>query len=182
MDIRNRKEYYKKYYLANRERKKLNYKKWISCHKDRTLKYNTDYRNKNLEKIRSYYREYRNRRYKTDPQFKLSTLLRSRINQIMRGQKRRSAIIDLGCSLAELRFFLEGKFVDGMTWENYGKWHVDHIVPLSYFDLQNEEQFKQSCHYTNLQPLWAKDNLSKGNRINFKELNSLPHKADSSIS
>lgn len=51
-----------------------------------------------------------------------------------------------------------------MTWENFGEWHIDHIVPLSKFNLTDYEQLKIACHFSNLQPLWAKDNLSKGNR------------------
>jgi hypothetical protein len=51
-----------------------------------------------------------------------------------------------------------------MSWENYGKWHIDHIKPLSLFDLEDPEQLKQACHYTNLQPLWAEENIRKGNR------------------
>ena len=71
----------------------------------------------------------------------------------------------IGCSPQFLKEHLEKQFKDGMNWENYGLygWHIDHIIPLS--SAQNEDDIYKLCHYTNLQPLWAKDNLSKGNRI-----------------
>ena len=71
----------------------------------------------------------------------------------------------LGCNINELRFYLEGKFIDGMSWDNYGEWHIDHIRPCASFDLTDPEQQKKCFHYTNLQPLWAEDNLSKGDKI-----------------
>ena len=75
-----------------------------------------------------------------------------------------SAVRDLGCSVEELKRHLEKQFQPKMNWENYGLygWHIDHIKPLVNFDLTNREQFLEACHYTNLQPLWAEDNLSKG--------------------
>jgi hypothetical protein len=81
--------------------------------------------------------------------------------------KTSSAVQDLGCTIPELKFHLESLFQDGMTWENHGKygWHIDHIFPLARVDWNNEEQIKKVCHYTNLQPLWAKDNLQKGAKI-----------------
>jgi hypothetical protein len=63
-----------------------------------------------------------------------------------------------------LRARLEVKFQQGMSWDNYGQWHIDHIKPLAKFDLTDRTQFLAACHYTNLQPLWAEDNLSKGAR------------------
>jgi AraC-like DNA-binding protein len=77
-----------------------------------------------------------------------------------------STIRDLGCSIVELKRHLEDQFDDNMSWDNYGLdgWHIDHIVPLASFNLTDEDQFKKACHYTNLQPLWAKDNLSKGSK------------------
>jgi hypothetical protein len=76
------------------------------------------------------------------------------------------AIQNLGCSIEQLHVHLESKFQLGMTWENYGRygWHVDHIVALANFDVSNIEHLKYACHYTNLQPLWAEDNLSKGSK------------------
>ena len=75
-----------------------------------------------------------------------------------------SAVRDLGCTIPELKAHLEAQFQPGMTWDNWSLkgWHIDHIKPLTSFDLTNREQFLQACHYTNLQPLWASENLSKG--------------------
>ncbi|MGA2412383.1 MAG: HNH endonuclease signature motif containing protein [Candidatus Binataceae bacterium] len=100
----------------------------------------------------------------------LGMLLRSRVNKALRrtsNKARLSAVRDLGCTLNELRAYLESKFFPGMTWENRGRngWHIDHIKPLASFDLTDREQFLQACHYTNLQPLWATDNLRKGAKI-----------------
>ena len=73
----------------------------------------------------------------------------------------------LGCSIREARNYLETLFQSGMTWGNYGVngWHIDHIIPLSYFDMSDPEQQKRAWHYTNLQPLWAADNRKKSNKI-----------------
>lgn len=89
---------------------------------------------------------------------------------IKKNSKTGSAVTDLGCSIDELSAHLESKFTDGMNWENYGKtgWHIDHIRPLSSFDLTNQEDVRKACHYTNLQPLWWQDNLSKGKRESSK--------------
>ena len=68
----------------------------------------------------------------------------------------------LGCTFEELKMHLESQFVNDMSWDNMGKWHIDHIVPLAAFDLTKEENQKLAFHHTNLQPLWAIDNLKKG--------------------
>lgn len=112
----------------------------------------------------------------TDPQFNLKYLLRLRILKALKSQqvnKVGSAVKGLGCTAQELKLYLESRFYnnpdtnEAMTWDNHGLygWHVDHKKPLASYDLSNPEQFKQACYYTNLQPLWAQENLSKGSKI-----------------
>lgn len=118
------------------------------------------------EKYRAYERAYRTKRRTTDVNFKIAYLLRQRIfHAVKRNQKGGSAVSDLGCSVSELRAYFESKFRPGMSWENHGKWHIDHIKPLSKFDLTDRQQFLAACHYTNLQPLWAMENIIKNNRV-----------------
>ena len=71
----------------------------------------------------------------------------------------------LGCSLDECRASLESKFTEGMNFDNYGEWEIDHIKPISSFDMSSDDDIKKCCHYTNLQPLWRFDNRSKHNKI-----------------
>ena len=96
---------------------------------------------------------------------KIAANLRSRLAKaIGRKQKTVSMLEYLGCTLDEVRLHLESQFAEDMTWDNYGKWHIDHREPLSKFDLSDPEQIKIACRYTNLQPLWAFDNQSKGDK------------------
>lgn len=118
----------------------------------------------NKETQRPKRKEYVKGRYKTDIQFKLKARLRSRLGHaIKKSNKVGSAIKDIGCSIDELKTYLEVKFQPGMSWDNWSKtgWQMDHIMPLYKFDLTNLEQFKKACHYTNLQPLWTEDHKKK---------------------
>lgn len=98
--------------------------------------------------------------------------LRSRLSSALKNNsKKSSAVNDLGCSMEELRQHLESKFYDEketgekMTWDNYGRWELDHIHPLSKFDMSDEQEQKAASHYTNLQPLWRSDNRRKSNKV-----------------
>lgn len=131
--------------------------------------YNSKYQKteKYREYARSYFREKYKEEYHSNPQLKIANNLRKRLRTSLKenkGIRIGSAIRDLGCSISELKAHLETRFKEGMSWENYGSWHIDHIKPLSKFDLTDRSQFLEVCHYTNLQPLWAYENMSKGNR------------------
>jgi hypothetical protein len=116
---------------------------------------------------------YEREKRRSDPQFRMKKILRTRIwnavtSQYTKKAKKTSKL--LGCSWECLKEHLEKQFVEGMTWENMGDWHIDHIIPCASFDLTNLEKQEICFHYTNLQPLWAEDNLSKGDRIRFEDL------------
>jgi len=125
------------------------------------------YRQRTKDERREYRRQWQANRMAVDPSFRLRSNLASLINTSIRKQfgAKASRTHDLiGCTVAELRQHLEAQFTNGMSWENYGRsgWHIDHIRPCASFDLSDPEQQRQCFHYTNLQPLWAADNIRKG--------------------
>ena len=125
-------------------------------------------RESNRTHYRDYQREYRRRRLASDPTFKLLARLRGRLGDALRAtgaRKSARTLALLGCDVPMLKQWLAAKFSTGMTWENYGKWHVDHIIPCASFDLTDPEQQRRCFHYTNLQPLWAVDNHRKGAKL-----------------
>ena len=129
-----------------------------------------EWRKKNTEKVRGYYRKSVKKKYAKDDLFKLQQNMRTRISAVLSrsGSSKNCRTMDLvGCTASELRAHIEGKFLPGMTWSNKGHdgWHIDHIVPLSRFDLTDHEQQAAAFHYTNLQPLWAEDNLRKSDKL-----------------
>lgn len=129
---------------------------------DFLLAQQAEYRHKNKKEISA---RATNRR-QTDMPFKLRGQLRHRVYLALSGElKIGSAVRDLGCSVEELKVYLESLFQPGMTWDNWGsrcgQWQIDHIVPLASFDLTDREQFLKACHYTNLQPLWREDHIKK---------------------
>ncbi len=128
-----------------------------------------EYQKKTAHKIReaslrSYYKTIKPNFHK-DTFKKLLKYLRNRTRAVLKYKdfdKKKHLVEYLGCNGFQLQDHLESKFKQGMTWGNYGKWHIDHIIPLS--SAKTVEELYQLCHYTNLQPLWAHENLSKGDR------------------
>jgi hypothetical protein len=116
---------------------------------------------KNREHRKKYILE-----YNSDPKNKVKNSLRSRINELLNKKYNNPRTLDLiGCDYEFLLKHLEDKFTEGMNWDNYGYygWHIDHIIPLS--SAKTIEDIYKLYHYTNLQPLWGKDNMQKSNKI-----------------
>lgn len=169
----------RKHYLKNSEAMKLRARKFYYDNKERILierkKYSIENRDIISIKSREYNETHRKERSTyvknkkiTDIQYRLRIALRGRLGSAIRDNaKSGSAVQDLGCTINELKFYLEGMFKAGMCWDNWdiSGWHIDHILPLSMFDLTDREQFLKACHYTNLQPMWAVENLKKANKI-----------------
>ena len=136
--------------------------------RERKLEINRLSRIRNKDKIYARNRRYNKHRYQTNLNFRIASTLRARFGRACRDGTRKytSAVRDLGCTIGELKKYLENQFVPGMTWDSYGLkgWHIDHIRPISSFDLTDPDQQRAACHYTNLQPLWAVDNLKKSNK------------------
>jgi len=143
------KEYEKQYRKANPEMFREKAKRW---------------REANPERAREVKKRYR----RANPLVRVAENLRKRVRNVLMGISKAAPTMELiGCTIEELRHHLESQFTDGMTWDNYGYrgWHVDHIIPCSAFDLTDPEQQKECFNYTNLQPLFAEDNIRKGAKI-----------------
>lgn len=107
------------------------------------------------------------KRYHTNPSFRLGCLLRTRVWRVLKEQsaaKYQKFNDYIGCSTKELKEYIEAKFQPNMTWDNYGEWHIDHIKPCSSFNLADPQEQRACFHYSNLQPLWAMDNLIKADK------------------
>lgn len=143
--------------------------------KDKILAKNEAYRLSNFAKIskvkKGRMREYVKAKRSSDLSFRISGNCRGRVNSVLKatcGSKKASTTMNLtGCTIEELRAHLESRFADGMNWENYGRngWHIDHIKPCSSFDMLQESVQKKCFHFTNLQPLWWRDNLRKSDKV-----------------
>lgn len=181
----NRKEESRRYRETYPEKIKKRKKEYNETHVEEIKEYKKQWCEKNKKNIILYKKEYgKIHRQKTaarekqrraeDTQFRLEGNLRSRLNGAIKDNfKSGSAVADLMMSVSDFKIYLEEKFYsnpdtgEAMTWTNYGRypgWQIDHIVPLSSFDLTKREELLKACHYSNLRPLWAKRNLSENDR------------------
>jgi len=154
------------YYRENVDKVKEYQKKYNSENKDKRKQYNQE----NSKKVNKRKRE----RMKIDPSYQMREVLRTRFKDLVKdgyidytGSKTKRSQELLGCSLKTFKVYIEKQFEEGMSFENHGidTWHYDHIKPLSSFDLSKEQEQVKAFHYTNFQPLWAKDNLMKSNKM-----------------
>jgi hypothetical protein len=142
------------------------YKKQIKDYWSKVKDVQTEKKKIWINNNRKKYNDYWNNRKKEEPEFKLLTGMRSRLSSYLKKlniSKTNKTFEIVGCTPELLKEHLEKQFTDGMTWENRNKWHIDHIIPLS--SAKTEDELYKLCHYTNLQPLWAEDNLRKSNKI-----------------
>lgn len=133
---------------------------WYKLNKEKKKKYDKDYSFTRNERCKL--------RYKTDLNYKLKCNLRSRFYSAVRRTSKKSSVLSLlGCTISEFQIYIENKFTLNMSWDELmaGRIHIDHIIPCSFFDLSKEENQRICFHYTNLQPLWAKDNNHKRAKI-----------------
>ena len=171
------------YYEANREKMGARRKTWHKANREKALAQQKIYYEANSKKLIARAKVYyeanskkvmaRAKVYRADnPQARAAEALRNRIRLAIRAAgatKSAGSLELLGASIEEVRAHLEAQFKLGMTWDNWSihGWHIDHIKPCASFDLTDPEQQKACFHYTNLQPLWAKDNLSKHDRLDW---------------
>ncbi len=178
----------KRWYQNNKERAKKTNRDWDKANPDKKREYlrrakekmgdkalreyHCNYNKLNKERLSKRKKERHHERLKNDFYYKLKRQLRRRIFMAFKRAKtsKSTSTYELvGCPLPELKKHIESKFCEGMSWDNHGKfgWHIDHIIPCSSFDLTILEEQKKCFHYSNLQPLWAADNLRKGSKIIF---------------
>jgi hypothetical protein len=160
-------------YKTNKRKTDEKYKQSDILYKQ---KYEQSGRRKEVSKIRYETKKYEiikkcvaynKNKYNTDPYFKAVSSMRTRISKLLKqknADKYNTFYTYLGCNKEEFISYFQAKFKDGMTWNNHGEWHIDHIKPCASFNLLDNQEQKKCFHYTNLQPLWSSENLSKGCR------------------
>jgi hypothetical protein len=159
----------KKYREKNKERLREYHKNYRKIHGESMYLREQKNKKENSDRVKKYYKEYVKKRILNDVNFKISLTLRRSINKALHNKKiiKSKKTLDLlGCSLQVFKKHIETQFKDGMSWDNHGKfgWHIDHIKPVSSFNLINEDKQKKCFNYKNMQPLWWNENLSKGNK------------------
>lgn len=149
------------------------HKDWLSANREKVSSSALAWKRSNKDRVRIHRKNSRpasrarvNERYRSEPAYRVSVLSRCRIRTALNGAgKSQKTTALVGCSPQFFADYLESLFLPGMTWKNHGEWHIDHIIPISKFDLSDDEQARRAFHYSNCRPLWAEENMKKGSRI-----------------
>lgn len=162
------KRYYKK--PGTKDKKKETHKKWSTENREHLRQYHKQWREKNIDHHRAMKSKYERTRKANDPIYKLIANFRTAIYTVLKENnmtKNGHYFEILGYSQEDLVTHLDSLLNDGMTWENYGEWHVDHKLPIDSFDFKDmyDSKFKKCWELENLQPMWGGENLSKSNHI-----------------
>jgi hypothetical protein len=160
----------KKYYESNKEKISEYYSEWRENKKEHLKEYQKKWREENRDKLRKTKRDYERNRKASDPLYKLISNFRTAIYQVLKEsnvEKNGHYFDILGYTPEELIVHLENQFTEGMTWDNYGEFHVDHKLPISSFNIKEigDEEFMKCWCLDNLQPMWGEENIRKSNKI-----------------
>ena len=161
---------YKRNYHKYKDKKSQYHKEWSEKNRDRLNEYHRDWRDENRDKWRENKRLYQKKRKDSDPLYKLISNFRTAIYQVLKENnvvKNGHYFEILKYEPQDLIVHLEKQFKDDMNWKNYGKWHVDHILPISSFDIKEigDGEFMKCWSLENLQPLWGEENIIKSNKV-----------------
>lgn len=164
----------KRYYEKNKLKRSKYLSKWRENNKEYLKEYTNNWKKENKSKINEQRRFYEKNKKNNNPTYKLIACFRTAIYKVLKENnltKYGHYFEILGYQPEDLIIHLEKQFINGMTWENYGEWHVDHIKPISLFNFTdiNDDEFKKCWSLDNLQPLWAKENLLKSNKYEEKD-------------
>lgn len=163
-----RRAYNREYRIKNRHKLAAYLKKNAERIRGRLRAATKRYRLRHRAKVLATQRAWHKRTYRANPQHRLKMLVNTAAKRMVRSgwTKRHRCAEMIGCTWEQLRTHLESQFKSGMTWDNQGQfgWHIDHIRPLSSFDLTQPGQMAAAMHYTNLQPLWWRENIVKGGK------------------
>lgn len=159
-----RKLYQARYRINNKQKINDGQKKYEQQNKGKIALRKKKYREKNKEKILEKNKKWKHKKYHSDINYRIECILRARLYKCLSGMKKTNKTLSLlGCSVDEFKLHIEKQFKGDMSWNNWSHdtWHIDHIRPISSYDLSDPEQQKECFHYTNLQPLYASENLRK---------------------
>ncbi len=171
---RRKAEIQRRHYYRNKERVLEQIRRYQATPKGKQAAFKAHARRRKTDEYKTYHRRYCRNRYRNDFNYRIALNLRSRLNQaVKKNQRAGSAVRDLGCSIPDFKSYIESLWQSGMTWNTYGNasgcWNFDHTKPLIKFDLTDVEQFQVACHYTNITPMWASENYSKGDKYGIEE-------------